>query len=170
MTHVGKWYATKDGITIASGGTLTIASGGTLAATGYVASTGNLTNIRATGTGEVNGNFGVGTHGSMEFSVTGATGATTALSLALSKSTAATALSVNTDKFTVEGSTGNTVVAGTTTVAGVTTVGGAKKLILDPGGATATPAANCVQLYFDGTDLMATNSAGKNAKLSASWA
>lgn len=73
---------------------------------------------------------------------------------------------VNTTKFVVTAATGATVTAGAVTIGTAN-----NPIILSPAGTTSTPASGSVFVYFDGTDIKATNSAGKSQKLTAgSWA
>jgi hypothetical protein len=72
-------------------------------------------------------------------------------------------LAVKTNSFVVTATTGNVVSKGTFT-AGLVASG--KAIILDPAGSTSVPAATCIQLFTDGSDLYATRQAdSKTAKL-----
>lgn len=53
----------------------------------------------------------------------------------------------------------------TSALVGDVHIGSAKPIIISGAGVTSTPAANHVFLYFDGTDIKATNSAGASMNL-----
>lgn len=171
MTYSTKWYATKTGIVMGSGSTLTIASGATLSAAAYSqAAPASLavTNAMTVGTTlGVAGDFAVATN---KFQVTAASGNTTVAGTLDVTSD----FRVNTTYFTATAASGNVVAKGTANLQGAVTVGvaaAANAIVIDPAGAKATPAASEVQLFFDGTDLKATNSAGKNVNITnGGWA
>ena len=155
--NLGRWYGKLGGkeVVFPVGTTLTIE--GTLTVNGFVNATPTTLAVTTSATVGttlgVTGDFSVNTN---KFVVTAASGAT-----AIKGDVA-----VNTNKFVVTATTGAVAAAGAVTVG---TAG--KPLIIDPAGSTSTPAINSVQIYFDGTDIRATNSDGKKANLTtaASW-
>ena len=153
------WYGTRNSITIASGGTLNI-SAGTLTNNGgdeYTGATLAVTTSATVGkTLGVTGNFSVGAG---NFAVTALSGNT----LAKGTLNSVGAFSVGGTKFTASAA-GVVVAKGTTNIVGAMTVGvvaSGKAIIIDPSGGKVAPGANNVQIYFDGTDIYASNNAGK---------
>jgi hypothetical protein len=148
MTHTKniKWYPTKTGITITTGGTLTIASGATLVATGYSADTGTVASLAVTGAATVGTTLGV----TGNLTVGGGN--------------------------VILYATGNIYTAGTATLKGIVCVGQtaatAGAILLDPNGShAAAVGAGVVAIYFTaGGNLEAKKAGPLTSTLNGAWA
>jgi hypothetical protein len=167
MSHDTKWYGTRDGITIADGGTLTATDGITLAGN-FDSTMGNLavtnamvvgTTLHVTTTSALDGDVNIG-KGGATIAATGNTVFGGTLNVVKD-------FAVATTKFTAKAATGNVYADGTANLKGTVTIGDTtvgKAILISPLGTATAPATGTaanVRIYFDASDLWAKRSDGQ---------